>query len=186
MVSMFQKAVRHQNLPEFEQESLKYLQRLGPAGLRDSELVALRECLMVGFREEVRGHLKARDVGVDVDVRLGGYDHRLKVKVDPDVGIVTGLGQRVLKLWIEEERMLADQAVVCHYLMRQGSERSLWGDAQTGVWGILSKEIWLTPPPSLPDNAKSIVKKGAEDFIVKYDEVRSQRRLGDDSAGDAW
>ena len=98
-----------------------------------------------------------------VDLSIGD----LTVRVNPEVGMITRDGARVLKVWLGSRKMQKRRYEVCHYLMREAVKRPEWPGWPIGIWDVRRRA--LPVEPLLPDDIGRVVMDAAADFLRLLD-----------------
>ena len=91
----------------------------------------------------------------------------LTVRVNPEIGMITADGDRILKLWYPPERIDPTYAAVFYYLLNEANRRMLWGYGESRIWDVHRQAIPI--PPALPDDMAQTVMAAAEDFMRLLD-----------------
>ncbi len=118
-------------------------------------IMGLKEDYIAFWRLRAQGYFPVAPVGVTIS--------GLTVRVDPEVGMDTGIVKHPFKLWFRKTEMSRRHKMVYHYLLREAVEHSTWPLTWfPGIWDVPRRQPFLIPTRFSAEDEDLVVSSAAD------------------------
>ena len=124
-----------------------------------ARIMGLKEDYIAFWLRQAEGHFRVDPVGVTIA--------GLTVRVNPEVGMDTGIAKHPFKLWFRKGKMSSRHTMVYHYLLREAVENSPWPLTWIpGIWDVPRHQPSIIPN-RFPAKDEDLVVSSAADFVER-------------------